>query len=318
MEDKLVSIVVTSYNHAAFLPQRMESLLAQTHSNIEILVVDDCSTDGSREYLLTWETHPKVSLYFLESNKGYVYTSNYGASKAKGDYIVFAECDDFSEPNQIASLYQAITASNSVGVAWSCSNLTDEHGNFTGRDFDIRSTTFQNYCERDVLIPGSQILKFMLHSSVVPNMSAALFKKSLFTRIGGLSDKYKLSADLDFWVRMAEISDFYYLKKPLNNFRTHFGTVRNLLGTSIQLIETIDIASRLRRRIKLTFREKIALHFRLGNLWYYNARNEFSTFGKTFFTVLSSTFKQEPFLLFFMLVSLPVLSLKRIGKLLNL
>jgi len=315
--DKMVSIVVTSFNHAEFLQQRMESLFAQTYSNIEIIVVDDCSTDGSREYLNQYKTNPKVSLFFLESNKGYVYASNYGVSKAKGEYIVFAECDDFSEPDQIASLYQAITTNNNIGVAWSCSNLTNETGNFIGTDFPIRSAAFQNYCRTDVQIPGSLILKFMMHSCVVPNMSAAMFKKSLFTRIGGISDKYRLSADLDFWVRMAEVGDFYYLKRPLNYFRTHPDTVRTQLGRSVQLIEMVDVVFHLKKKVSITWKERIEINIHLGYVWYYFAKNEFRSFCRTFVTVLSGTFRQEPMLLFFMLLNIPVLSVKKIGKLLR-
>jgi len=295
----------------------MESLLAQTYPNIEIVVVDDCSTDGSIEYLKQYNAHSKVRLFPLESNKGYVFASNHGVSKAKGEYIVFAECDDFSEPDQIASLYQAININNSIGVAWSSSNLTDRNSKIIGNDFQKRSAGFQNYCQTDVLIPGPLVMKFMLHSCVVPNMSAAMFKKSLFTRIGGLSEKYKLSADLDFWVRMAQTTDFYYLKRSLNNFRTHPDSVRNRLGTSVQLIEMIDIISHLKKKVKITLIEKIELKFRLGNLWYYYARNEFRSFCKSFVTVLTNTFFHEPLLLFFMLLSLPVLSVKKIGKLLR-
>jgi len=313
----MVSIVVTSFNHAEFLQQRMESLFAQTYSNIEIIVVDDCSTDGSREYLNQYKTNPEVSLFFLESNKGYVHASNYGVSKAKGEYIIFAECDDFSEPDQIASLYQAITTNNNIGVAWSCSNLTDETGNIIGTDFPIRSAAFQNYCRTDVQIPGSLILKFMMHSCVVPNMSAAMFKKSLFTRIGGLSDKYRLSADLDFWVRMAEVGDFYYLKRPLNFFRTHPDTVRTQLGRSVQLIEMVDIVFHLKKKVSITWKEKIEINIHLGYVWYYFAKNEFRSFCRTFVTVLSGTFRHEPLLLLFMLLNIPVLSLKKIGKLLR-
>ncbi len=315
--EKLVSIVVTSYNHAEFLQQRMESLFAQTYSNIEIIVVDDCSTDASREYLNQYKTHPKVRLYLLEKNNGYIYASNFGVSQAKGEYIVFAECDDFSEPDQIATLYQAITTNNNIGVAWSCSNMTDETGNIIGTDFPIRSAAFQNYCRTNVQVPGWMILKFMMHSCVVPNMSAAMFKKSLFTGIGGLSDKYRLSADLEFWVRMAEVGDFYYLKRPLNYFRTHPDTVRTHLGRSVQLIEMVDVIFHLKKKVSRTWKEKIEINIHLGYVWYYFARNEFRSFRRTFVPVLSGTFRQEPLLLLFMLLNIPVLSLKKIGKLLR-
>jgi glycosyltransferase involved in cell wall biosynthesis len=316
MSDNLVSLVVTSFNHAEYLPQRMESLLAQTHPNTEIIVVDDGSTDGSREYLLKYKEHPKVRLYFLESNNGYVFASNFGAGKAKGKYIVFAECDDFSEPDQIATLFQTISSNQGVGVVWSESNLTDEKGRILPDDLQKRSAAFRNFCNKDVRIPGSLLHKFMLHGNVVPNMSAAMFRIELFVGIGGLSEKYRLSADYDFWIRMADAGDFFYLKRPLNNFRSHAGSVRNRLGESVQLIEMIDIVSGIKKKLRRSFKEKLNQKIHLGNLWFYYARNDFGAFFRTFINVFKSTFRNEPLLIFFLLLSLPVLSIRKIGKLL--
>lgn len=308
---ELVSIVVTSYNHAEFLQQRMDSLFVQSWQNIEIVVVDDCSTDTSRNFLRQFETHPKVRLFLLEKNHGYVYASNYGVSQAKGEYIVFAECDDFSEPDQIQSLYQAITSHSSVDVCFSGSNLRDENGFHLGIDFDEWSPAFQKSCKSDGLISGNQLLKMMLYSNVVRNMSAVMFKKSLFLQIGGLSDKYKLSADMDLWIRMAEVGNFYYLRKPLNNFRSHSTTVRNKLGTSVQLIEMLDIIGYIKSKVHLTVKENIEQRMHLGKIWFHYAKYEFSSFWNTF----SKALRKDPLLLPFILLNIPVLGIKKMGRL---
>lgn len=312
--EKLISIVVTSYNHAEYLHQRMESLFAQTWKNTEIIVVDDCSTDFSRDYLKQFENHPKVRLFFLEENKGYVFASNFGVSQSNGELIVFAECDDFSEPNQIESLYEKITSNNSLSACFSGSNIIDENGHHLVFDFDERNQTFQTFCQTDVLISGKQLLKMMLHANVVRNMSAVMFKKSDFIRIGGLSQKYKLSADYDLWVRMAEVGDFFYIKNPLNNFRTHPATLRNKLGTAIQLLEMLDLISYIKTRIYLTFREKLELNMDLGKRWFHFAKYEFNLFKKTFATVFLKALKKEPMLLPFIFLNIPVLGLKKIGR----
>ncbi|MEI7831093.1 MAG: glycosyltransferase [Prolixibacteraceae bacterium] len=315
--DDLVSIVVTSYNHAEFLQQRMESLLSQTYENTEIIVVDDCSTDGSQEILDEFKSNKKVRLYLLNSNKGYVHVSNFGVSKAKGDYIVFAECDDFSELDQIESLHKAIKNRLSVGVVWSQSFVTNEKGNVVDDDLRERDSAFKRYCQTDVQIPGSLLLKFMLHSNVIPNMSAAIFRKSLFIRIGGLTEKYKLSADYDLWVRMAEVSDFYYLKSPLNNYRTHPYSVRKKLGTAVQLIEMLDVISYIKGKILLTFKEHLALNMYLGKRWFHFAKYEFNLFRTTFFAVFVEALRKEPQILIFMILNIPVLSIQKIGRSIN-
>ena len=316
--NQLISIVVTSYNHAAYLPQRMESLLAQTYPEIEIIVVDDGSTDGSQEYLTQYMNHLKISLFFLETNRGYVHSSNFGVSKAKGNYVIFAECDDFSHPDQISALFHAITLKNNIGVAFSESNLVDENGKILSNNSLIKRSVFKDYCQKDILIPGLEFQKIMLINNLIPNMSAAMFKKSSFNKIGGLSEQYNLSADFDFWIRMAEVTDFYHLELPLNNFRHHSDTVRNHWGKSVQLMEMIDLIGHLKKKINQTLKEKIELKMHLGNLWCYYAIHDFRPFVKTFMPVLKNTFGKEPLLLLFLLINFPVIAVKKIAKLLKL
>lgn len=296
----------------------MESLLAQTYPDIEIIVVDDYSTDGSQDYLKQFKTHPKISLFLLETNRGYVYSSNYGVSKATGEYIVFAECDDFSHPDQISALFHAITMKSNIGVAFSESNLVDENGKIVGNNPQITSRVFRDYCQKDIQIPGLEFQKIMLRNNLIPNMSAAMYKKSLFNQIGGLSEQYNLSSDFDFWIRMAEVTDFYHLKMPLNNFRHHNDTVRNRLGKAVQLIEKVEILGHLKKKHHQTLKEKIILKMHLGNLWFYYAIHDFRPFLKTFVPVLKSTFRKEPLLLPFLFISLPVIAIKKIAKILKL
>jgi len=90
--NELVSIVVTSYNHAEYLEQRLQSLLDQTYSNFEIIVVDDNSTDNSRQVLEKYRNNPKIKLFYNEINYGHAKTCNLGVSKCRGEYVIFAEC----------------------------------------------------------------------------------------------------------------------------------------------------------------------------------------------------------------------------------
>ena len=78
MASGLVSVIVASYNHREYLKERMDSLINQTYQNLEILVIDDCSTDGSLEVLRGYESHPKVKLIIREINGGWVNVSNQG------------------------------------------------------------------------------------------------------------------------------------------------------------------------------------------------------------------------------------------------
>ena len=87
----LVSLVVASYNHARYLPRRMESLIAQTYPDLEILVIDDCSPDNSVEVLRRYADHPRVQLIEREQNGGWVAVSNQGLALARGELVLFAK-----------------------------------------------------------------------------------------------------------------------------------------------------------------------------------------------------------------------------------
>ena len=122
----LVSVVVASYNHAEFLVQRMESLIDQTYQDIEILVIDDCSTDNSVEVLRRYESHPKVNLVIREKNGGWVTVSNQGVDMSSGEFVIFANCDDDCAPRMIDRLVAAMKIHPTAGIAFCRSLLVDE------------------------------------------------------------------------------------------------------------------------------------------------------------------------------------------------
>ena len=264
---ELISAVVTSYNHAEYLDQRMESLLNQTYPNLEIVVVDDCSTDGSAEVLTKYRKLPNVTIILLEQNQGYANTSNLGVSLCRGEYIIFAECDDYSEPEQIELLYAALSRHDSAAAAFSRSTMVDEAGRITGDDFSFRDPEFRLHCSSDALIEAKLMRRFLMFSCVIPNMSAAMFRKRSFERIGGLSSSFMACADWDFWCRMAEEDDFFYVTRPLNNFRSHSTTVRNTYNISMYLSEIYEITFKTYCNSNLQFSDRIRFKYNMGVIW---------------------------------------------------
>jgi len=94
-----VSVIVPNYNHAKYLRRRVESILAQTYQDFELILLDDCSTDGSREILREYAGDPRVRLDFNEKNSGTPFKQwNKGVGMARGKYVWIAESDDYAEP----------------------------------------------------------------------------------------------------------------------------------------------------------------------------------------------------------------------------
>lgn len=265
----LVSIVFTSYNHKEYLKQALDSLINQTYPNLEIIIIDDCSTDGSQEILRQYEHIHNINLKLQTQNSGsYVKASNYGASFAKGEYILFAQCDDFAEANQIEVLLEAFNNNPSVGVVFSKSNLVDEKGITFTDDFLGRERSFKRSVKETGLIKGSKMKEFLSFSCVIPNLSAALIKHNLFKEINGLSEQYLVVADWEFWLDLTEKTDFYYINQPLNYFRQHDTTIRSSIKMKTQIIEVYKMFYNHISKYQLTNVQEHKIKLGAGAVWF--------------------------------------------------
>src|SRR5260370_4379697 len=114
-----VRVIVANYNDARFLHQRIGSILAQTLQPVEIILMDDASTDNSREILASYSGDSRITLDFNRSNSGCVFKQwNRGLRQVKGDYIWIAESDDYSHVGFLERLVGALDSNPSGGMAY--------------------------------------------------------------------------------------------------------------------------------------------------------------------------------------------------------
>src|SRR5579862_9471333 len=100
-----VSVIVPNYNHARFLPQRIESILNQTFQDFELILLDDCSTDDSRSILSRYSGDPRVTIEFNKVNSGSTFKQwNKGVRLARGEYVWIAESDDYADTRLLEKL----------------------------------------------------------------------------------------------------------------------------------------------------------------------------------------------------------------------
>jgi glycosyltransferase involved in cell wall biosynthesis len=262
-----VSLVVASFNHATFLTSRIDSLLLQTYSDIDILVIDDKSTDNSIEVLRRYDLNPKIKLLQRELNGGWVVVSNQGLELTSGEFVLFANCDDECEPLLVERLVSALRLNPSAGVAFSRSLLIDENSNIIGDDFLIREASFLKRCAEDSLLSGEEMAKFLLHSCVIPNLSAALFRRECLVKIGNFSSEYKVCSDWDLFFRMAERYDFAYVSDPLNRFRQHSKTIRSVTKEKVIYEEYFRLLLSKISHINLSAFEQAKYRTRVMYLW---------------------------------------------------
>lgn len=266
----LVTAVVASYNHSKFLPDRMGSLLSQTYPRLEILVIDDFSPDNSVEVLRSFEPNPKLRIIAKQKNSGWAAVSNEGLHLSKGEFVLFANCDDSCDAEMISSLVSALNTNPTAGLAFCRSSMIDENNFVLGDDFVVRERLFQKRCNENTLLSGSEITQFLLKSCVIPNLSAALFRREVLSKIGGFSEAYKVCCDWDLFFKIAERYDVAYVSLPLNQFRQHSKTVRSATKSKVIFEEYFRLLLGRIRITPLSLYGEITCRIEVVHIWAVN------------------------------------------------
>ncbi len=239
-KDILVSILVPNYNHAKFLTLRIESILNQTYQNFEVIIVDDCSTDNSREVIEFYRNHPKVSkILYNQTNSGSPFKQwNKGIKEAKGDFIWIAESDDYADPRLLEKLLVQFGIHSQVGIVYCQSWDVDETGEVHGTHLKHTETVDKELWKKDFVIPGEEMItKYMLSRNSIPNASAVVFKKELYEKIGGADEHYRLSGDWLVWLKMLSLTSVSFLAEPHSYFRSHTQSVRTSTAKAKDALE---------------------------------------------------------------------------------
>lgn len=313
----LVSVVVPSYNYARFIVKRMDSLLNQTYQDIEILVIDDCSRDDSVEVLRRYESHPKVRLVVRGQNGGWVVVNNQGVEMSSGEFIIFAQCDDDCDPRMIERLVGAMKINPTAGIAFCRSLLVDEQDRLLGDDFAGRERSFRARCATDTLVTGLEMSRFLLHSCVIPNLSAALIRRECFSTIGNFTSSYRVSGDWDWFFRVASRYDVAYVAEPLNRFRQHKTTIRSSTKGRVVYEEYFRLLLGQIKPLELTFLERCRLRTRVMYLWGAHLFSQPWVGLRNFPYHLSRIFQLDPLALVFFVPGLVLCVIKIAGKAYN-
>ena len=126
--DGLVSVIIPTYNSATYIKKTVDSVLAQTYENFEIIIVDDCSKDSTREVLEgIAKADSRVHPFIQEKNNGAAVSRNVGINNAKGRYIAFLDSDDLWEPNKLEKQMVALKEGNPF--VFSAMDIVDAEGN---------------------------------------------------------------------------------------------------------------------------------------------------------------------------------------------
>jgi glycosyltransferase involved in cell wall biosynthesis len=232
----LVSVIIPNFNHAAYLKQRIDSVLAQTFSDLEIILLDDASTDNSRSVIEPFRSEPRIAhIIYNETNSGSTFLQwKKGIDLAKGDHIWIAESDDFCEMTFLENVYGACAADPSVTLSYAQSVVIDGSNN-------VKWISRSPYLEK--IMDGKLFIReFLLYGNAVFNASMAVFSRSAYLQLTNEYTSYKFCGDWLFWAQIAKQGNVSISGKVLNYFRKHDGDVSGgAYGSGYNFIEELRL-----------------------------------------------------------------------------
>ncbi|WP_345950607.1 glycosyltransferase family 2 protein [Mucilaginibacter sp. PAMB04274] len=239
-----VSVIIPNYNHERFLDQRITSVLNQTFQNFELIILDDCSTDKSKEVIEKYRDNDKVShIIFNEKNSGTTFKQwQKGLSLAKGNYIWVAESDDWCAPVFLATAINTLKSDPNLALFFSASNQVDEHDKVLSNLLWWTSDLPQYNWEADFVTSGDKLIETcLLKKNVIVNASAVVFRKSYLQESAfKLIERLKKSGDWLFWILLIKSNKVAYNALALNYFREHANSTRNYASAESRLTKMVE------------------------------------------------------------------------------
>ncbi|GAB6053423.1 glycosyltransferase [Magnetospira thiophila] len=210
-----VSVILPCYNARDTVAETIRSVYAQDHKNIELILVDDGSTDGTGEVLRELVAdHPQTRIITTE-NRGVYSARNTALAACNGDFIAFIDADDVWFPDKISRQLACLAEAPAAGMCHTAATKIDGNGIPFGT-LEIQEA-YQGNCFLTLLRQNGIIL------------SSAMIRRAVLEKVHGFDDSFRSVADWEFWIRVSQDFAFAALAAPLLNYRYHPGNMsRNI------------------------------------------------------------------------------------------
>jgi glycosyltransferase involved in cell wall biosynthesis len=205
-----VSVIIPTYNHAAFLAEALESVLAQTRTPLEVIVVDDGSTDETAEVLRNYQRRIRV---LSQPNRGVAAARNAGAAVASGELLAFLDADDAWFPAKLERQVARFDGAPEIGLIHCGVAEVD----IRGRQFRVRLDGMEGWVSTEMLL--------FRRGVILGGGSAAVIRRATFLLVGGFDEVLSTSADWDLYYRVARRYPVGFLPEVLVRYRVHGGNM---------------------------------------------------------------------------------------------
>jgi glycosyltransferase involved in cell wall biosynthesis len=273
-----VSVVIPTYNRAAKVQSAIESVLSQTYSDLEVIVVDDGSSDGTGQIL--GEIFGDRIRYYGQTNQGVSVARNKGVEEARGEWIAFLDSDDLWENDKLEWQFKALER-----FGPQCSGCYTDTRLFNHPE---TRTLFQmaeeSYKHEGMMGVNTDVLRLLVRpggAGMVVHLSSLLARADVVRKTGGFDPKLLYSEDSEFMFRLAMLTGFCYVNRPLIRFDRSPAEIRHagvssewnkfefwLRNSQLRLEGLLRLSECLPRKIRKVIRERLSTVHSGWTNWY--------------------------------------------------
>ena len=241
-----VSVIISTYNRAKLLGEAIDSVLSQSFQDVEIIVVDDGSTDDTRQQLEAFGERVQYLRLDHSGRPGYV--RNRGIARARGEMLAFLDDDDFWYPTKLARQVELLDFKRELGLVYCDAVLLERDGSLSA---PVLATRHKR---------GERLFDELLAGCIIASDSV-LLRRSLLDHVGLFDEALATSEDYDLWLRVARVCRSGCVDEPLLVVRRHGGSrsrqseianYRNAILVLRRALEREQLPARQRRRGRMT------------------------------------------------------------------
>ena len=197
----MVTVYITNYNYANYIKQAIDSVINQNFQDFELIIIDDGSTDNSKDIIEQYINNSKVKIIY-QKNKGLNATNNKALSLSKGKYIVRLDADDFLNENALLLMVKELESNEEIGLVFSDYYLVDKLGTIITEE---KRHDFKKVSLFDQPAHGA----------------CTMIRKSVLKEVGGYSKEFSRQDGYELWIKISKYKKVSNINLPLFNYRKH-------------------------------------------------------------------------------------------------
>ena len=206
--DELISVYITNFNYGKFIREAIESVLKQTYKNFELIIIDDGSSDNSKEIIKEYILNKKVRVIF-QSNKGLNASNNVAIRASKGNFILRLDADDYLDKNALLVLYNDIKRSKKIALTFSDYFTVDTEGKI------LKLSHRHDFSKKNLLLDQPA------------HGACSLIRKQALIQVGGYSEEISCQDGWDVWLKIINLYNVSNINLPLFFYRKHGKNLTN-------------------------------------------------------------------------------------------